>query len=67
MGYTYRDIASNAIIFGATVRSNDDVHALNDTLESLKKILLFQLKFQKRTVHFVHEHNRNNSFADGLT
>merc|ERR1711971_843048 len=35
-------------------------------LESQKQILLFQLQFQKGTVHFVHQENRLDPLGDGL-
>ena len=50
-----------------SVGGNDNIDVFNDTLESQKQILLFQLQFQKGTVHFVHQENRLDPLGDSLT
>ena len=49
------------------VSGDDDVHVLNDTLESLVQILGLQLQLKKSTVHLVHEQDGANTLGNGLT
>eukprot|EP00043_Microstomoeca_roanoka_P011771 m.111338 g.111338 ORF g.111338 m.111338 type:complete len:377 (-) comp15293_c0_seq1:145-1275(-) len=50
-----------------TVGGDNDVDALNDTLEGLVEIFLLELELEKSAVHLVHEKNGLDALSNGLT
>ena len=60
----HADLAHGSLVVG--VRGNDDVHVLNDTLESLVQSFLLQLELEQSAIHLVHEENGLDALTDGL-
>merc|ERR1712119_47538 len=62
--YIYTDNTHGAIV--VTVGCNNDIHVLDDPLEGLVQLLLFQLQLQESAVHLVHEEDWADTFSDSL-
>lgn len=62
---TYLDITHGTAL--VIVGSDDDVDVLDDTLEGLIQVLGLQLQLEQGAIHLVHEQDRLDALADGLT
>lgn len=53
--------------FIISISSNNDVDVFDNTLESLVESFLVKLELKERTVHFIHEKDRLDTFTNSLT
>ena len=63
--FTYLQITHWTAV--VTVRGDDDIDILDDTLKRLVEILLLKLQFEQSTIHFVHEQDRLDTLGNSLT